>query len=293
MLELVINRGVPGSGKSTFANAWVNARPNRVRSNRDDIRFQGYGVFFGPPIDENVVTRIQHAGIEAALSAGVSVIVDDCNIEAKFVKPIVAIAHKYGAEISVKQHDVPVNVALERNSNRDRKVPDEVIRKMHSRLKSVGDLVIPEKPVLRSYTNEMPNKEDAIMVDIDGTLAKMVNRGPFDWKRVGEDNPVDEVIESISMYAMAGYKVIIMSGRDSVCREETIKWLDEHFVPWDALFMRAEKDMRKDNIVKHELFWAHVANFYNVRVVFDDRQQVVDMWRAIGLTCFQVAEGNF
>ena len=31
----------------------------------------------------------------------------------------------------------------------------------------------------------------------------------------------------------------------------------------------------------------------DVFAVFDDRQQVVDMWRQNGLTCFQVADGDF
>lgn len=293
MLELVINRGIPGSGKSTYANAWVNAANGRVRSNRDDIRFAGYGTYFGPPIDEEVVTRIQHAGIRAALSAGVSVIVDDCNIEMKYIKTLAHIGYEYDAHVSINLVDVPLNVALERNAKRDRVVPEKVIRSMHSRLQGLKDVQLPEKPILRPYTNDMPNKEDAILVDIDGTLAKMVNRGPFEWKRVGEDEVVPIVAEVVRMFYVMGYKIIIMSGRDSVCREETTEWLDRHDIPWNALFMRAENDMRKDNIVKHELFWAHVANFYNVRTVLDDRDQVVKMWRDIGLTVFQVAPGAF
>jgi predicted kinase len=293
MLELVINRGIPGSGKSTYANAWVNAANGRVRSNRDDIRFAGYGTYFGPPIDEEVVTRIQHAGIRAALSAGVSVIVDDCNIEMKYIKALAHIGYEYDAHVSINLVDVPLNVALERNAKRDRVVPEKVIRSMHSRLQGLKDVQLPEKPILRPYTNDMPNKEDAILVDIDGTLAKMVNRGPFEWKRVGEDEVVPIVAEVVRMFYVMGYKIIVMSGRDSVCREETTEWLDRHDIPWNALFMRAENDMRKDNIVKHELFWAHVANFYNVHTVLDDRDQVVKMWRDIGLTVFQVAPGAF
>lgn len=293
MTELVLNRGIPASGKSTYAKAWISLKPGRVRSNRDDIRYQMYGVYFGPPIDEDVVTKVQHAGIEAALSAGVSVIVDDCNIEPKFVKPLVALGHKYDADIRVVQHEVPVELAIERNRNRDRKVPDDVIRRMHSRLKRVGDLVIPEKTVLKPYVNDVAGKEKAILLDIDGTIAKMGGRGPFEWKRVGEDIPVQPVINTAKLYHEAGYKIIVMSGRDSVCRNETIEWLDKHLVSWDALFMRPEKDMRKDSIVKHELFWEHVAPFYNVEVCLDDRDQVVKAYRSMGLTVFQVAEGNF
>lgn len=296
MIELVINRGIPGSGKSTYAEAWVKSKHNRVRVNRDDIRMQGYFTEFGPPVDENVVTAIEDAAIESALTRGISVIVDDCNIEQKYVNRFAAIAYKHGAVVSVYQHDVPLSVALERNRTRKdqggRFVPEDVIVKMHKRLKSIGDVIVPEKPEFRKYSGN-PNNPDAVMVDIDGTLAKMKDRGPFDWARVGEDDPVERVIEIVNMYFLSGKRIVVMSGRDSVCRKETIAWLDKHEVPFDSLFMRAENDMRKDSIVKHELFWAHVAPFYNVQLVLDDRLQVVEMWRAIDLTVFQVAEGNF
>ncbi|QOI67519.1 polynucleotide kinase [Streptomyces phage Beuffert] len=296
MLELVINRGIPGSGKSTYAEAWVSSANGRVRSNRDDIRLSGYGVEFGPPIDEKVVTEIQHAGIRAALSAGVSVIVDDCNIEQKYINVLARIGYDYGAEVSINLVDVPVAVALERNRIRKdhggRFVPENVIVSMHSRLQGLKKVSLPERIVFQKYNGYDKNPE-AVMVDIDGTLAKMTKRGPFDWLRVGEDEPIERVIEIVNLYWSAGKKIVVMSGRDSVCREQTIEWLDKHFVPWDALFMRPEKDMRKDSIVKHELFWAHVAPFYNIQTVLDDRKQVVDMWREIGLTCFQVAPGDF
>jgi hypothetical protein len=57
--------------------------------------------------------------------------------------------------------------------------------------------------------------------------------------------------------------------------------------------MRPENDMRKDSVVKSELFWEHVAPNYNVQFVLDDRDQVVDFWRSIGLVCWQVAPGDF
>jgi hypothetical protein len=56
--------------------------------------------------------------------------------------------------------------------------------------------------------------------------------------------------------------------------------------------MRAA-DMRKDSVVKQELFERFVRDKYNISFILDDRQQVVDMWRGLGLTVFQVAEGDF
>jgi hypothetical protein len=57
--------------------------------------------------------------------------------------------------------------------------------------------------------------------------------------------------------------------------------------------MHAAADMRKDSVVKQELFERFVRDKYNISFILDDRQQVVDMWRGLGLTVFQVAEGDF
>jgi len=57
--------------------------------------------------------------------------------------------------------------------------------------------------------------------------------------------------------------------------------------------MRQAGDKRRDSIVKLELFDRHVRDYYDIAFVLDDRQQVVDAWRVIGLTVFQVAPGDF
>jgi hypothetical protein len=57
--------------------------------------------------------------------------------------------------------------------------------------------------------------------------------------------------------------------------------------------MRHTKDLRKDSIVKGEIYDSVIAPNYNVFFVLDDRNQVVDFWRSKGLTCFQVAPGDF
>jgi len=84
-----------------------------------------------------------------------------------------------------------------------------------------------------------------------------------------------------------------MSGRSDECRNETYQWLRENDVPFDELYMRAADDKRQDWKVKYDLFNEHVRGKYNVVGVFDDRDQVVKLWREMGLTCFQVAPGLF
>lgn len=133
-------------------------------------------------------------------------------------------------------------------------------------------------------------KLTAIMVDIDGTLAHMNGRRkPYEWHLVGGDD-VDETIASITNKYD---RVIVMSGRDEVCRAETQAWLAKHSINYDKLVMRPLNDNRKDSIVKWELYEKHVKPFWDIEFVLDDRQQVVDMWRENGLKCLQVSEGAF
>lgn len=298
---LLILRGVPGCGKSTFAHQWLKEGERRARVNRDDIRMQFFGKETG--VDENMVTEIEHQQVHTLLKAGYSVVVDDTNIRHAYIKAFVKIAAKFGVPVAVKQFDVDLKVAIERNAGRasqgGRDVPTHVIEKMHKSLKSSGQFtrkLIEESwgisEVGQPYVRPV-GKRKIYLFDIDGTLAQMSDRSPFEWKKVGDDDPRRQVVLTAQALAMAGYEIVVMSGRDSVCRNETIAWLELYDIPFVDLFMRAEGDMRKDNIVKQELFDRHIRDFYDVVAVFDDRQQVVDMWRAMGVDCFQVAPGDF
>ncbi|WP_341719829.1 hypothetical protein QQG74_09080 [Micromonospora sp. FIMYZ51] len=136
----------------------------------------------------------------------------------------------------------------------------------------------------------------AVLVDIDGTLAlRTGNRSPYHWHRVGEDDPNPAVMELVQTIAAAGqHHIILLSGRDEVCREQTVMWLDAQGVPFHELHMRGHKDNRKDSIIKAELYRTHIEGRYATAFVIDDRDQVVQMWRReLGLTCLQVAEGAF
>lgn len=302
---LVLTRGLPGSGKSTWAAEWVDEHSDwRARVNRDDLRFAMYGKYVIGRMREESVTIAQHAQVRALLLAGISVVVDDTNLRAQTVRGWQKIATETGAEIIYKDVTTDVEVCIARNAIRasegGRDVPEEVIRSMAARYIQRGRFpeipesrVDPESNWVKAESNE--NLPSAYIVDIDGTLADMsaCGRGPFDWARVGEDTMVHDVIRVVLNLQSLGHTIIFMSGRDAVCRSETTQWLLDAGFTVNHLYMRPEGDMRKDSIVKHELFNRNVRDQFNVLGVFDDRNQVVKMWRAIGLTVFQVADGDF
>jgi uncharacterized HAD superfamily protein len=133
----------------------------------------------------------------------------------------------------------------------------------------------------------------AIIVDIDGTLAKMNGRGPFEWNRVGEDIVNEPVKKIVNLYGKTGI-VILFSGRDAVCRLLTENWLETNNIKYDGLFMRPKDNNEKDSIIKRRLYDEIIAGKFEIEFVIDDRDQVVEMWRKdLGLTCFQVDYGNF
>lgn len=134
----------------------------------------------------------------------------------------------------------------------------------------------------------------AIIVDMDGTLALKGDRSPFDYSKVDQDDLNEPIALIVKAYKenVKGL-VIILSGRESSCLEMTEGWLKKYNIPVDKMYMRKIGDHRKDSIIKKELYDANIKPYYKIDFVLDDRNQVVDFWRSQGLTCLQVAPGDF
>lgn len=296
---LVITRGIPASGKTTWARDWVALDHfHRTRINRDDMRVMMFDKEILDHHGEEKVTIAQHAAVEAALRAGISVVVDDTNLRLKYAKQWQTVARRADADFYVEEFiDVSLDVCIERDVARgargERAVGENVVRDFHRRYIHGGVEPLPpfEAEQVRQYEPDT-DKPQAWIIDIDGTLAHMNGRGPFEWHRVGEDE-LDINVASLAALLAGQLSIIIVSGRDAICREQTEVWLDKHGIPCDLLLMRAENDNRKDSIIKQEIFWRDIAPNYCVVGVFDDRDQVVEMWRSMGLFCAQVARGDF
>ena len=146
-----------------------------------------------------------------------------------------------------------------------------------------------------------------VIFDLDGTLADITARrtlstkdnGKMDWdvfqdpKNIDLDVPNQKVVDMLQMIDNTDrYQIWILSGRSDVTKDVTIDWLSNNGINYDHLIMRDQDNLyMADNDLKQ--MWLDDIGVDNVAMVFDDRQQVVDMWRNNGLTCFQVADGNF
>jgi predicted kinase len=286
MTEIIMTKGLPGSGKSTWAEDYVASWPQgRVRITKDQLRTMLHAGSVGKGT-EKVVLAARDAMVVEFLTRKLTVVVDDTNLAPFHEARLGQLARENGAKFSVKDFtDFPIEQCIERDRKRPHPVGEKVIRQMWRQYLRPAPEVIEHVPGLPS----------AVIVDIDGTIARMVERGPFEWAKVGSDEPVPTVVRLVRDLSIGGERIVFMSGRDEVCRPETEEWLIRQGlgVGW-SLFMRPAGDMRKDSLVKRELFDAHVRGNFNVRFVLDDRNQVVDMWRNdLGLTCLQVAEGDF
>ena len=150
-------------------------------------------------------------------------------------------------------------------------------------------------------------KNDKIVIfDLDGTLALIDDRrdlatkdnGKFDWDvffnpdNISLDLPNVTVIQMANILHKQGFRIFILSGRSDVTHQATVNWLNDNGIWWDHLVMRPQNQLYlPDNDLKQG--WLDTIGKDNVAMVFDDRNQVVDMWRQNGLTCFQVADGDF
>lgn len=137
----------------------------------------------------------------------------------------------------------------------------------------------------------------AFLVDVDGTVALRTDRGPYDESRVGEDVPNRPVIVVVRALTAAGLYPIYLSGRSDACAQATALWLMSHVgTPSGTemqILMRSKGDSRPDAEVKLALFDRHIRDNYYVVLSLDDRNRVVALWRDLGITCLQVAPGDF
>jgi len=303
MQTVLILKGVQASGKSTFAKKLCNMFSNWKRVNKDEIRGALSFKQWNHKV-ESMTSNLQFHLVKEYLNEGCNVVIDNTHLRSKTInftiETIKKIANDLNIDIRIKSKSFKVTLeeAMDRNVKRELPIPNTVIENSFSKfrlseiLDNEIDIIIHSSKFIKATQNS--NLPKAIICDIDGTIAQMKNRGPYEWDKVHYDIPKWEIIDIIRLFKWRGIKIILMSGRDGSARKLTKQWLDNYEIEYDDLIMRTAGDMRKDSIVKRELYDNHILGKYYIKFVLDDRDQVVNMWRQeLGLTCVQVAEGNF
>lgn len=270
--KILILQGLPASGKSTYARELMEREPNKWKRINKDLLREMCDCGKWSKENETVIIKLRNSLIEDYLFIGFNVIVDDTNFSQEHIKTINEIAEDNKTEVEIKFIDTPVYECIERDALRgDKSVGKKVILDMYRRY-----LQKPPKPLIRD--TELP---DAIIVDVDGTLAYKGDRDIFDYSKVCLDAPNDNLIDIIN--SLVGYNVIVLSGRDDDSMNKTKQWLKDNGLIYHYIYMRKTGDKRDDTIVKKELYETHIKGQYNVIGVFDDRPKVVRMWKQEGL----------
>lgn len=296
-------RGLPASGKSTAARRLMAESGGRMRRvSLDDLRRMlddnDGSRHLGRRFEETVLA-VQDATVLAAIETGFDIVVDNTHLVSRIPKRL---KNLVGGRAVFEVHDltdVDVEECVRRDALRPNPVGEEHIRAMGLRLASAkssgwklsADQLNDVAPV-QTYAAD-PSLPGAVLCDIDGTLADNKNRGPYDWAKVESDELIVATADALEAFGARGDRIVLMSGRGEDVREGTERWLAAHAVKYDELWMRKAGDTRADDIVKSELFDAHVRDRFAVRVVLDDRSRVVALWRRLGLTCWQVDYGDF
>ncbi|MEU9099736.1 AAA family ATPase [Streptomyces sp. NPDC048361] len=299
--------GLPASGKTTAARKLVEDSDGQCRRvNLDDLRamFDPAGGGRGRNgTAEQSVLAVQDSAVRESIAAGFDVVVDNTHLTPHIPKRLKAAVAGRARFVVHDFTGVSVEECLRRDAARAEPVGEEVIRLLadkHAKAVRNGwrltDAWLNDTVVLAETDPYTPDASlpSAVMCDIDGTLALNLNRNPYDFARCGQDGLNGSVRDALIGFRQAhGDTIVLLSGRGEEYRPQTEAWLAAHDVPYDELWMRPAGDGRRDDVVKAELFDAHVRHRFHVRVSLDDRDRVVAVWRSMGLPTWQVNYGAF
>ena len=149
--------------------------------------------------------------------------------------------------------------------------------------------------------------KNIVIVDIDGTISKIGKRDkylikePKDWdsfyKDDFDDEPIKEMIELVELLSKK-YSIIFCTSRKEIIRDKTQLWIIKNFSfksgLWDSpILMRKISDNTSDPISKINALKEAKINLNNIAFVLEDRTCNVEMFRSLGLICFQVTDCKF
>jgi predicted kinase len=323
MLKITLTVGIPACGKSTWAKDEVKKSPEKTtRINRDDLRSMMSNYHFSDS-NEKLVTSAKEHMIKEALRYGRDIIIDETNLNRRNFDDICKLVRAMNIDCMVmeKPFFVELDEAIARDAARQGSahVGEDVVRKFwkkaggaqHKHYKPRVEII--QRETTASVEAKKPTVNStlpfAVICDLDGTLSLFNSlrsdgsvdvrhsdahtRSPYDASKCHEDTLNEPVAVVLENMFKAGYHIIFCSGREDCYRPQTEQFIKKHLGVQYELLMRKTGDLRKDSVIKSELYLDNIVPRYNVLMVLDDRNQVVDFWRSKGLPCWQVAPGNF
>ncbi len=306
MRTIILTVGPPAIGKSSWAFEEVKKSNGRFkRLNLDDLR-EALGVTSFNATEEKHIQEVMYEMGRKFLLKGYDIIADNTNLSTKSWDKWNEVAKKVGDCLVVEKHfdsNITLKELFARNKGRDRKVPEDVIARMYSKWtkydpnNSAYHEGTDFQDTIITFTNDFKDSlPEAVIVDLDGTMALKSDRNIFDWSRVYEDD-VNVILDQL-LVRLAPKNILFVSGRSDACLDETKRWLKDKTsigkqTNWKLYMKPKERESEKDTLFKESVYKKHIMNKYAILAVFDDRDGVVNMWRNFNLPVYQVWYGDF
>ena len=300
--KIILTRGIQGSGKSTWAKAWVAEDPkHRIRFNWDDMRnmMGPYWVPSREPINEHILW----AGVNSAAfcTNPYDIVIDNMNLNPKTWKQwedwIINYNKSLNAEetntqyiLEFKDFFIPVEECIRRDAMRSNPIGEKVIRETWKRYKHFIQTTCVENYV-NNLRKDDSNKPYCVVVDMDSTLCFNTTKRPW----FGEDSTeamINDVpnIGIIKLLQSQRYPIIVCTGRNQAQQKITEEWLRKYDIFPQEFYMRTVGDYRKGVEVKTELI-NQILEKYNIISIFEDCEPIVQKFREMGLTVLQPNSG--
>lgn len=293
MKKAYILYGISASGKSTKANEILKSQP-AVYINRDTIRRQQLNLeetdnlwssYSFNSSFESKVTVVCNKLLEDAIKEEKDIVVDNTHLTLRYRDELSFNLMKEGYTVSLINTTTTDKLSFYINNNKVRRdsLPSGVI----------NDQFI-KQCINKDVDQSIFLPARIALVDIDGTIAHNDgHRSFFDYKKVDKDLPIQHTIDVIkALYETNRIDYIqFLSGRESVCYDLTLQWLEKQGFDMNVhnLFMRLKEDRRKDSVIKKEILDNCIIN-KELLYVFDDRNQMVDLWHDLKLPVFNVGD---
>ena len=301
--KLILTRGIPGSGKSTWAKAWVAEDPeHRIRLNWDDMRNM-LGPYWVPSREGINKSMLWNAVNTAAYcTVPYDIVLDNMNLNPKswneaedWINTYNKSSHAIGIDVQYvlefKDFFTPVEECIRRDAKRPNPIGEKTIKDIWRRYRHFIQTTAVENMVakLRPATD----KPRCVVVDMDSTMCFNLTKRPWYGEGAAEgmidDIPNTGVVEIVKALQDT-YPIIVATGRDTSQAGVTIDWLSKQGITPTASFFRTQGDYRTGVEIKRGQIEL-ILKDYDIVAIFEDCEPIVQMYRDMGLTVLQPNKG--
>lgn len=299
MLKVIVCVGAPGSFKTTWAKNFIKENPSYFRVNNDALRDMCNNSVWDTE-NEKLIKKIKNNIITETLKKGFNCIVDNINGGTNF-KDIVKLVSTLNIDVEIEERIFfkPLEELIANDAKRDgiAKVGDKVVTHWFKTLggMSLGKREARREVILKKEITPIKQNEEhpwCAVFDLDGTMCDVSHRidNVYDATNCDKDGRHEHVVELCKLLHNNGYKIFFFSGREDRFKENTVKWIEEHFGLPYSLHMRESGNFENDARLKERLFETHIKDQYNCRAWVDDRLMVCKFVHEAGLPLFRVGD---